>query len=71
MFKWLTKRPGCNVIKLLRVVRKIACPGKPFQPSLIFVIKAEAFSLLHYRVSLWHHPQTLDLDEKVCEVDTL
>jgi hypothetical protein len=39
-------------------------PGKPFQPSLLFVSKAGTFQVLHSRVGFWTYRQTLDKAEK-------
>jgi hypothetical protein len=51
--------------------------GKFFQPSLMFAGKAGAYSnevlfqVLRNKVGSWPHPQTLDWDEKACQVQTL
>ncbi len=44
-------------------------PGKPLQPSLIFVGKV--FQVLHSRVGPWPYPQTLDLTGEACQGQTL
>ncbi len=45
--KFITWTPGVNVTKLFseftNVTNKSVCPGKPFQPSLIFAGKAGAY----------------------------
>ncbi len=52
-------------------------PGKPFQPSLIFEIKAGAFpneaffQVIHSRVGFWPYPQIFDQARQTCRVQTL
>jgi hypothetical protein len=65
--------PGANVTKLFMAVSydfslqaRAFVPGKPFQPSLMFAGRAEAYpsealsQMLHSRVGSWPYPQILD-----------
>ncbi len=52
---------------------RVFIPGKPFQPSLMYVGKARSlpksslFQVLHSRVGSWPCPQTFDQARKACQ----